>query len=353
MLSKSSLPWIAGGVAVVAVGGALVSFGLPVESSSLTTLYVTEVASGGDASAPRLQVVGILGLLAIGIAILAIALGAYAVLRKRWGKQIVASVGSLWTRRTVARQNGEIDRATSVISALMEVNGEFAAALSAANTKLRGTVSAEAVGVVVVELIAEQQQLRQEMQRLSHEMDAQQEEKHAIAAKLARAEADMNTDSLSGIGNRRTFDAALTKAIADAREQKIAISLVIADIDHFKRINDAHGHQMGDEVIKMFGKLIKDSVRGTDISARYGGEEFAIIMPKAGLEAAKSLAERIRKKLEARKIIVKQSGQPLGIITASFGVAELRFGDDAASLFQRADAKLYAAKNAGRNRVFG
>jgi diguanylate cyclase len=125
----------------------------------------------------------------------------------------------------------------------------------------------------------------------------------------------------------------------------------MSDIDRFKSVNDTFGHQIGDEIIKVFAKLLSSNVKGRDTVARFGGEEFAIILPETGLEDARTLTESIRRQLEAKELAVNTSGEPIGIITASFGVAQLGVLDDAGTLLKRADAKLYEAKAAGRNCV--
>ena len=127
--------------------------------------------------------------------------------------------------------------------------------------------------------------------------------------------------------------------------------LVMGDIDRFKGINDTFGHQIGDEILKMFAKLLSSNVKGRDTVARFGGEEFAIILPETKLADAEHLTESIRIQLEGKELAVNNSGAPIGKITASFGIAQLGERDDADTLIQRADARLYEAKCAGRNRV--
>ena len=123
------------------------------------------------------------------------------------------------------------------------------------------------------------------------------------------------------------------------------------DIDHFKRFNDAFGHQVGDEVLRLVARVINDSVVQAHTTARYGGEEFAVILPETGLGAAEQVAECIRNKMAKRRIIKRSSGTNLGSVTVSAGAAELRAGEASDGLLERADAALYRAKQQGRNRV--
>jgi diguanylate cyclase len=158
-------------------------------------------------------------------------------------------------------------------------------------------------------------------------------------------------DPLTALSNRRYFDTSLERELADAQARGAPLSLVMGDIDNFKKINDLFGHQIGDEILKMFARVLTDNVHSRDTVARYGGEEFAIILPETRLESAKQLTERMRSQVEGMELAVSESGQEIGKVTASFGVAELGPADDADALIQRADAKLYEAKCAGRNRV--
>ncbi|RPI30121.1 MAG: GGDEF domain-containing protein, partial [Hyphomicrobiaceae bacterium] len=130
-----------------------------------------------------------------------------------------------------------------------------------------------------------------------------------------------------------------------------ALCLVMGDLDNFKKVNDAFGHPIGDEILKIFATVLAENVQDAGSVARYGGEEFAVILPGAQLEDAKQLTERMRSELETKKLAISKSGEEIGKITASFGIAQLSVGEDAEKLVQRADAKLYEAKCAGRNRV--
>lgn len=154
------------------------------------------------------------------------------------------------------------------------------------------------------------------------------------------------TDALTGVGNRRKLEQALPLEIGRARRGGTALSALMTDVDHFKRVNDVYGHGAGDEVLARLGELLRSNTRPTDIVARFGGEEFVVLMPHASLVQALSRAEQIRVALSAETIA------PLPTpVTASFGVAELKIEEDGESLLRRADRALYQAKEGGRNRV--
>lgn len=160
-----------------------------------------------------------------------------------------------------------------------------------------------------------------------------------------RLEASALTDSLTGIANRMHFDRILDTAIAQAQRYGDAIALIMLDLDHFKLINDTHGHAVGDQVLQEFSRVVQTALRPSDLLARWGGEEFVVAAPRTGLEPARRLAERLRSGVQAHPFPV------IGTLTVSLGVAEYQANDTALSLMERADAALYRAKKFGRNRV--
>jgi len=162
---------------------------------------------------------------------------------------------------------------------------------------------------------------------------------------IATVKKIMNTDHLTGILNRRAFDKALKREISFALRHKLPLSLVMADIDYFKKINDTYGHEVGDYVLKVYTKTLKRSLRQEDILGRFGGEEFVFLLPNTDIEKASQAAERIRHKIE--KLKIKSIN---GSITASFGITGLLSTDNEKSFIKRADDALYEAKRNGRNR---
>jgi diguanylate cyclase (GGDEF)-like protein/PAS domain S-box-containing protein len=153
------------------------------------------------------------------------------------------------------------------------------------------------------------------------------------------------TDTLTGICNRRRFDEVLAAEIERTSRFSSPLSLILFDIDHFKRINDSYGHQAGDRVLTQLALAVGDMIRTTDMLARWGGEEFAILMPGSDIDAGRVLAEKLRMMLE------KQHFPDVGHVTSSFGVAEHVRGENSDALIKRVDRCLYHAKASGRNRV--
>lgn len=162
---------------------------------------------------------------------------------------------------------------------------------------------------------------------------------------------EARTDGLTGVANRKSFDTELLRIIGEARTNKMNMSLVMIDIDHFKKFNDTYGHQIGDQVLKLVAKTLKDSVKGRDVVARYGGEEFAIILPETPVGAAVMVADNLRQAVATKDVMHKSTGENLGRITMSAGVAGLEATDTGETLIERADQALYKAKQIGRNRV--
>jgi len=154
------------------------------------------------------------------------------------------------------------------------------------------------------------------------------------------------TDSLTRVGNRRKLEQALATEISRVRRTGGTLCAIMADIDHFKLVNDVYGHGAGDSVLIRFGALLMSKTRPTDIVTRFGGEEFIVLMPQTVLAQALAKAEQFRSALAAE--LIEPLGKP---VTSSFGVAELASGEDAESFLGRIDAALYRAKEAGRNRV--
>ena len=157
------------------------------------------------------------------------------------------------------------------------------------------------------------------------------------------------TDGLTGVGRRNALDEKMKEEIRRALAFKTTLGFMIADIDHFKRVNDIYGHQFGDAVLKKVGELLKDGVYETDFVGRYGGEEFGIVLPRADAAGVLRKAEALRLRIAGENF---QLGFESVRITVSIGIAHFpRDGRDASGLFAKADAALYAAKEGGRNQV--
>ncbi len=191
--------------------------------------------------------------------------------------------------------------------------------------------------------------------------DALQLQVEASQAEIARLRSDLDLargeallDPLTRLLNRRGFDRCIAALLHDRPAGDRQHCLVLLDIDHFKKVNDAHGHLMGDRVIQGIGEILRQCVTDPQhATARYGGEEFAIVLPHSTVAEAHRLAEQVRLRAKAMKIRNRNTQEVLFTITISGGVAALQGNDDALTLIARADAALYESKNGGRDRVSG
>ena len=217
--------------------------------------------------------------------------------------------------------------------------------------KLKTARSAEDLGGVITALFSETRNMAAANKQLETKLSSSSQEIAQLRQHLDEVKRESTTDALTGIANRRLFDLTLDEAALTAQQDSGFLCLLMIDIDHFKKFNDTYGHQMGDHVLKLVGKTLTDCVKGQDLPARYGGEEFGVILPRTHLGDALKVAETIRRQVADKKVVNRKTGQSLGQITLSIGAAEYAYGEATAQLVQRADAALYQAKHAGRNRV--
>ena len=181
-----------------------------------------------------------------------------------------------------------------------------------------------------------------ELRAKNSQLEREIEDKQKIEAKLKHL---ATIDSLTSIYNRRKFNEVLSYELRRDERYPGGLSLVICDLDNFKRINDTYGHNTGDEVLKSFASMVKDLIRNSDTFARWGGEEFVLLLPETGFETAMQIAEKIRQ--ETENFLFSDTCT----ITASFGVTQFLEGDTETALINRADEALYKAKTNGRNRL--
>lgn len=228
---------------------------------------------------------------------------------------------------------------------------DYGSVLSSVGVQLGHDQTMESLVKTVATLVSETTRASELNRSLEARLNASASHVQRLRQSLAEVKQDATTDSLTGLINRRGFDARLRRAMARQKSDHTSVCLLIADVDRFKTFNDTYGHKTGDLVLRLVGRLLADNVKGKDTAARFGGEEFALILTGADEQAGGKVAEQIRAALDGKRLINRGNGQHLAGLTISIGVAQLRHNERSASLIERADAALYQAKNSGRNKV--
>ena len=250
-----------------------------------------------------------------------------------------------------ARVIGEIDDVMNLITEALAMSASYDDTLSGATRKLEVTDNRDQVKAIVETLLKSTREMRETNKALEDRLTLSKSEISNLQQSLEAIRAESLTDPLTGLGNRKYFDRSIDSAVQSALANGEPLSLLMFDIDHFKSFNDSYGHLTGDQVLRLVGMSLKQTIKGQDITARYGGEEFAVVLPNTALRQALTVADHIRRAVMAKELKKKSTGEILGRVTISVGVAMLKPDDDTDSLIERADACLYAAKRNGRNRV--
>ena len=177
------------------------------------------------------------------------------------------------------------------------------------------------------------------------------EELDKIRDSLKLAEQHSNTDALTGLANRRALEEFVRSAQITSMETGEPLSILMIDIDHFKKFNDSFGHQVGDQVLRLVAKVLQENVRGDDLAARYGGEELMAVLPGTAVDICAEIAERIRRRISEARLTRRATGEEISSVTVSIGVAQFRLAESAEMMIERCDRALYQAKRSGRNRT--
>jgi diguanylate cyclase len=244
----------------------------------------------------------------------------------------------------------EIESVIGIIRQGAASNDVYHASLSAVGDGISGYPSPEDLTGLVSRLVQDNRRMAETTRELSQGLSESQKQLETLNKELEEAQNHSLKDPLTAIANRRAFDKRLGENIASALKSGKKLCVAVADLDHFKKVNDTYGHLAGDAVLKMFAALITRNIKGQDMVARIGGEEFAIIPPQTEIIAAYNLLIRIKSVLKASDLVL-EDGSHISGVTASFGVASLAAGMTATDLIQQADTYLYEAKNSGRDKV--
>ncbi|MFQ5785704.1 MAG: GGDEF domain-containing protein [Alphaproteobacteria bacterium] len=254
-------------------------------------------------------------------------------------------------RDTTRRIQESVGRILEYVGQAGQDTAQYGQILEDFSGKLAVEDKAEDLRALVGGILSETHKMEKQSREVETQLRASSKEVVALRRNLEIIRQESLTDGLTGIANRKSFDTSLRQAAQEAVAEETGLCLLLADIDHFKKFNDTWGHQLGDQVLKLVAKTLVECIKGRDLAARYGGEEFAVILPHTRIENAVTLAGNICKTLATKKVIKRSSGDNLGTVTISIGAAAYRWGEDLGCFVRRADTALYAAKQAGRNRV--
>jgi diguanylate cyclase len=243
-----------------------------------------------------------------------------------------------------------LEEASSAAQTALENTGQYSIALKETRSKLSGALNLEGVQAVIEELLHETSRMQSATQTASEKLEARAQEVGLLTQQLQQAQTEAMLDPLTGLMNRRGFERAVKELFASP-ESFAGAAILLADIDHFKKVNDTYGHLLGDKVLRAIAQTVQSNIKGRDLAARLGGEEFAVLLPQTTLQGARTLAEQIRNAVSAGRIRRADGKDAPGAITVSLGVAIGKKGDSLEQILTRADVALYAAKHAGRNRV--
>ncbi len=243
---------------------------------------------------------------------------------------------------------------TNVMAALNAAgakNDDYGRHLESAAGSLAQSIDPAQIRAVVSSLAAATLDMANHNRTLTDQLQKSSREIETLRTSLESVRVESLTDGLTGLANRRMFDETLRMRIAEARDARADMCLMMVDIDHFKRFNDTWGHHTGDQVLRFVASALQTLSLPDHLVSRYGGEEFAVIMPRAALEAARQVAETLRMTIQAKRLRRRSTNEDLGQVTVSIGIARLQPGDTAAGFVERADACLYTSKREGRNKV--
>jgi diguanylate cyclase len=251
-----------------------------------------------------------------------------------------------------AKVMDEIEQVMAMIDAAVGTTSSYTESLADVTDRL-GTAAADREGLrgIVEVLVRSTREIEQANFSLEARLMASKQEINQLQENLETARSESLTDPLTGLANRKYFDQVLERTAAETRHKDEPLSLLLTDIDHFKQFNDTYGHLTGDQVLRLVAQAVKQNVKGQDLASRYGGEEFAVILPNTPLRQSLVVADHIRRAVVTKELIKRSTGEHLGRVTISIGVATLHKGETIQALIERADACLYAAKRNGRNRV--
>lgn len=258
------------------------------------------------------------------------------------------SMQMLETSEMIAR---ELDDTVASLRGAGTEAGSYANILQDAATRFEGGVDSDEFRSIVQHLAVTTHEMAEQNLKLVEQIDASTRQVAELQAALKSVKVEALTDGLTGLGNRRMFDETLGRRLDDATANKSDLCLAVVDIDNFRRINDTWSHTLGDQVLRYIASVLRGHAQGDVTAERIGGEEFAMIMPRTNCALAEGLTARVSRAVKSKRLSMKSTGDVIGEITVSIGIARFREPESAESLLARAFACLAAAKTDGRDRI--
>ncbi len=228
---------------------------------------------------------------------------------------------------------------------------EFGKVLEAQRGKLDDNPSIEGIQSIVTTLVDATEQAHANNQQLQSHLEETEKETTSMREELEKLRVEAVTDGLTGLFNRKELNNRLDQLLEKDYEETMPLSVLMMDIDHFKKINDNYGHQIGDEVIRRVAKAVQEHIEGDSFAARYGGEEFTLVMPETDINRAVEIATSINEAVKKLVLVRRTTKERLPPVSISVGAVSVKSGEDQEQLLGRADQALYHAKNNGRDQV--
>ena len=240
---------------------------------------------------------------------------------------------------------------SGIVSEVTTSAKDYTHTLENVKQDLQGAQTQAQIESVISNVSAKTQSMILHNRKLEEELLRSANMMHELKRDLEHARREALTDSLTGLSNRKAFDEKLLEMTRESKESGNVFTLLMVDIDHFKSFNDNFGHQVGDQVLRLVARTLRDGLKGYDFAARYGGEEFAILLPDTEMPAGLAVGNSLRKAIAMKDVVNRNTGDVLGRITMSVGVAEYSNQESHEDIVERADEALYTAKHNGRNQV--
>jgi len=245
----------------------------------------------------------------------------------------------------------EINRVMLAIDQSSAGAQQYDKTLSTFSGSLQPSASLDQIRAAVAKVASETRSMAEQNKRLHNQLTQSTQQLTEMRYNLDQVRKDSLRDPLTEVGNRKFFDLELKRVTQEAVETNATLSMLIADIDHFKKFNDTYGHLIGDQVLRLVSRTLIENLKGRDIIARYGGEEFVILLPNTDVDSAEKVANQLRVSLSTKQIRRKNTQETLGVVTISLGATEYCPHEDLEAFIARADEALYEAKQTGRNKV--